>query len=168
MFFVLPLLYGCAAYENYRLVKNTLLDPTSLDVEVIRHENHYKRTDLNKGSVFIMWSATLINAKQDFSGIYIYVNGKKESAVKRGTYTVVELMPGSYEIAVGDSDNIKSSKTIEVVVNQSEYYRTGLQSNPISPNSLYLTRVDSEKTAKAIISKSRYVTIDEKMHNKAG
>ncbi len=157
----LLMLTGCSAYENYRLVKNTLLDPTALNIEVTRHKNHYERTSSNKGSLYVMWSATLITAKQDFSGIYVYVNGRKESAVKRGTYTAIEISSGSYELSVGDSDNIKSTQSINIIENQDLYFRTGLQSNLISPNSLFLSSVENEKTARSIISKSRYVTFDK-------
>lgn len=159
---MLPIFFavtGCVALDAYNVVSGTILDPTDVGVEVVKHDAHHKITDKSKGYIYVTWNSTFAKAKHYMSGIYIYINNKRTSAVTHGTYTVIEVDPGNYEIAVGDMDSKEEAKTINVAAGQIFYYDTGIRSNLIMPDSLYLIKEEDPKQARKRIDKSSYVSL---------
>ena len=152
------LLAGCAALDAYNLARTTVFDPTDIDIKVEEHQEHYKRQSNNNGSMYIVWYATFAKVKQSMSGIYIYVNGKRVSAVKHNTYTVLDLSPGRYKISVGDKSNHEEPITIQINAGDDLYYSTGIRINILMPDSLFLIKNEDTKYAKNTISKCTYVT----------
>ena len=153
---------GCIVVDAYNLSKNTLFKPTALDVEVVEHKGHYKRNDNNKASLYVMWPSWIGGPANMVSGIYVYLNGKREGAVKHGAYTVFELPAGSYTLSVGDNEKNNESKLINLEKGQNLYYRTGIDENLVMFDGLYLSHEDDVKFAKKSINTSIYVTMANK------
>ena len=156
LFLLLP---GCIVLDSYSLVKHTVLDPTDIGVSLIKHDKHYVREDSTKGSLYIFWSSTFATVKRYMSGIYVYVDGERKSAVAHGTYTVIDLPPGTYSVSIGDYSNIEKVRKIQVKKNDNLYYRVGIENNLIMPDSLYFEADESAEYAKSIISDATYVTL---------
>ena len=159
---VLPIFFiltGCTALDTYDVVRGTILDPTDVGVKVVKHDAHHKITDNSKGYIYVTWYSTFAKAKHYMSGIYIYINNKPTSAVTHGTYTVIEVEPGNYEIAVGDMDSKEEVRTINIAAGQIHYFDTGIRSNLIMPDSLYLIKEEDSNQARKRVDKSTYVSL---------
>lgn len=153
---------GCIAVDAYNLSKNTIYKPTALDVEVVEHKEHYKRKDDSKASLYVMWPNWVGGPANMASGIYVYLNGARAGAVKHGTYTVLELAPGSYSLAVGDNESNNGDKVVNLAKGQDLYYRTGIDENLVMLDGLYLSHEDDVKYAKKSINTTTYVTMVRK------
>ena len=163
-FFVLVsfiLLSGCSAFNAYQIANSTIFDPTDLEVSVLKHEDHYKKSSLNYASLFVTWKSYRPAIKNVMSGIYIYVNGKRAGAVTYNTYTVIELLPGTYKVSIGDANNQRETKVIHIKENQDKYYRAGVQPNFFVADALIFAEYPEPNQAYTTISGLTYVTLNQ-------
>ena len=163
VFFVLAtfLLSGCNAFRAYQIANSTIFDPTDLEVSVLKHEDHYKKSNKNYGSLFVTWKSYRPAIKNVMSGIYIYVNGKRAGAVTYNTYTVIELLPGTYKVSIGDASNQHETKVIHINENQYKYYRAGVNPNFLVADALIFVEYPEPNQAYTTISELTYVTLNQ-------
>tara|TARA_R110000744_G_C19344414_1_gene559781 strand:- start:661 stop:1149 length:489 start_codon:yes stop_codon:yes gene_type:complete len=144
---------GCGTYMQ---VKDTFLNPTDYDVQVVKQEQHYQNDNVNNGSLYVVWSSTVELLADSFSGIYINVDGKQVGAVTWKTYTVLSLKPGAYKVSLGSQDD---QVDVTVVANQSVYYRAGIDKNLLALDTLTLNKVEDIAAAKESIKDLTYVVL---------
>lgn len=157
----LLLLPGCTAFNVYQIATNTIFDPTDLEVSVLKHKDHYKRSSRSHGSLFVTWESYRPAIKNIMSGIYIYVNGKRAGAVTYNTYTVIDLKPGTYKISIGDSSNQHETKVIHINENQDLYYRAGVNPKFFVADALFLIKYPEPNRALKTIFELTYVTLEQ-------
>lgn len=152
-------LSSCSAIDAYQAANQYVFSPTDFGVEVDEHAEHHKRLNDNYGTLYVTWLPIRTSANHSMSGIYIYVDNKPVSAVTKHTYTAIDLQPGEYQIAVGDSDDQEDVQNILISKNESLYYGTGVIVNFTVPDSLALQQYSTPEKAKETISKLKYVTL---------
>lgn len=160
MYFPLVLaLSSCSVIDAYQATNQYVFSPTDFGVEVDEHAEHHKRLNDNYGTLYVTWFPIRTTTNNSMSGIYIYVDGNPVSAVTKHTYTAIDLQPGQYQIAVGDSDDQEEIQNITISKNENLYYGTGVIVNFTVPDSLALQRYSTPEKAKETINKLKFVTL---------